>query len=204
MADTQTSEHPVVSSDRDELILVDHDDRELGYLDKAQCHDGEGMLHRAFSLFVLDDEGRVLLQRRAGDKRLWPGFWSNACCSHPRRGESIADAVGRRAAEELGITIHSLEFLYKFEYHARFGDRGSEHELCHVFVARTDDVPRPNENEIDAWDWCTPTELDHLLVSSPEACTPWFRMEWERLQQEFADSLAAGARLRPGASGGGG
>lgn len=204
MADTQTSEHPVVSSDRDELILVDHDDRELGYLDKAQCHDGEGMLHRAFSLFVLDDEGRVLLQRRAGDKRLWPGFWSNACCSHPRRGESIADAVGRRAAEELGITIHSLEFLYKFEYHARFGDRGSEHELCHVFVARTDDVPRPNENEIDAWDWCTPTELDHLLVSSPEACTPWFRMEWERLQQEFAGSLAAGARLRPGASGGGG
>lgn len=193
MAETEKVEHPVVSSDADELILVDRDDRELGHLDKAQCHDGEGVLHRAFSLFVLDPQGRVLLQRRAGDKRLWPGFWSNACCSHPRRGETVADAVERRAAEELGIGIHSPRFLYKFEYHARFGAHGSEHELCHVYVARTDDRPRPNENEIDAWEWYTPAELDRWLATSPEALTPWFRLEWQRLQQEFADSLAVDA-----------
>lgn len=191
MADEDSQEDPVVSSDGDVLILVDSHDRELGYLSKARCHDGDGVLHRAFSLFVLDHKGRILLQRRAGEKRLWPGYWSNACCSHPRRGEEAVEAVERRASEELGLRIHSIEYLFKFEYHARFDARGAEHELCHVYVARADEEPRPNRNEIDAWDWYTAAELDEMLATSPEACTPWLRMEWERLQDEFADRLTA-------------
>lgn len=194
MVDHARNGDPVVSSDGDELILVDGEDRELGYLDKASCHDGAGVLHRAFSLFVLDGDDRVLMQRRAGDKRLWPGYWSNACCSHPRRGEDTEQAVERRAAEELGIGIHSLEYLFKFEYHARFDAAGSEHELCHVYIARTDDVPQPNRNEIDAWGWLTPAELDAMLARSFEHCTPWFRMEWERLQSDFADQFAVRAK----------
>ena len=181
---------PVVSSDRDELILVDPSDQELGYLSKERCHDGDGVLHRAFSLFVLDRAGRVLMQQRAGDKRLWPGYWSNACCSHPRRGEDTAEAVRRRAAEELGIHIDAPEYLYKFEYHARFDASGSEHELCHVYVARIEQDPRPNRNEIDAWAWYDPQDLDAMLAQEDETLTPWFRLEWQRLRREYADRLS--------------
>jgi len=187
LSDKTTNEDPVVSSDGDELILVDADDRQLGFLDKARCHDGEGVLHRAFSLFVLDRDDRILLQRREGDKRLWPGYWSNACCSHPRRGETVGEAVQRRAREELGIGVHALSFVFKFEYHARFDGTGSEHELCHVYLARTEDEPRPNSNEIDAWGWYAPEELDRMLVQFPGSYTPWFQMEWERLRQRFVD-----------------
>lgn len=202
MGDEEFTQDPVVSSDADELILVDSHDREVGYLNKAHCHDGDGVLHRAFSLFVLDRDGRILLQRRADDKRLWPGYWSNACCSHPRRGEEAAEAVERRASEELGIGIYSLEYLFKFEYHAYFGTNGAEHELCYVFVARTDEDPRPNRNEIDTWEWYTPAQLDGMLASSPEACTPWLRMEWERLRADFASRLTAFAQGSPQTSSG--
>lgn len=195
MAEEMTNNDPVVSNDGDELILVDADDRELGFLDKASCHDGEGVLHRAFSLFVLDRDGRILLQRRAGDKRLWPGYWSNTCCSHPRRGEGMRAAVERRSLEELGIGIHTLSFAFKFQYHERFDGAGAEHELCHVYVARTDDEPQPNGNEIDAWDWYTVEELETMLVDSSARCTPWFLMEWQRLKQDFFDQLSARARV---------
>ena len=90
MADERPAQvkHDVVSFDSEELILVDTQDHELGYCSKAQCHDGDGVLHRAFSLFVFDRRGRVLLQQRSAQKRLWPLYWSNSCCSHPRRGGS--------------------------------------------------------------------------------------------------------------------
>jgi len=190
LGDEELQQDPVVSSDHDELILVDPADRELGYLSKERCHDGDGVLHRAFSLFVVDSAGRVLMQQRAGDKRLWPGYWSNACCSHPRRGEEAAQAVVRRASEELGIDIAAVQYLFKFEYHARFDASGSEHELCYVYVAYSDAEPMPNRNEVDGWDWYTPAEIDDMLAESPEAFTPWFRMEWERLRSDFADRLA--------------
>ncbi|MEJ2535320.1 MAG: isopentenyl-diphosphate delta-isomerase [Gammaproteobacteria bacterium] len=93
----------VVSSDTEELILVDDQDREVGFETKAGCHDGGGLLHRAFSLFVFNPEGQLLLQRRAADKRLWPLYWSNSVCSHPRRGESMTEAVQRRLRQELRI-----------------------------------------------------------------------------------------------------
>ena len=94
------SAHRIVSSEAEELILVDGEDNETGYLSKAACHDGDGVLHRAFSLFLFDSAGRLLLQQRAATKRLWPGFWSNSCCSHPRRGESMEVATSRRLRDE--------------------------------------------------------------------------------------------------------
>ena len=86
-------QHRIVSSESEELILVDSDDNEIGYASKAEAHDGGGIRHRAFSLFLFNDEGELLLQQRAPSKRLWGGFWSNSCCSHPRRGESLAVAT---------------------------------------------------------------------------------------------------------------
>ncbi len=93
---TLANENRVVSSEAEELILVDEHDNEIGHLSKAECHDGEGRLHRAFSVFLFNDSGELLLQRRSPAKRLWGGYWSNSCCSHPRLGESLHTATSRR------------------------------------------------------------------------------------------------------------
>ncbi len=179
-----------VSFDDEPLIVVDEENRVLGHRSKAECHEGEGILHRAFSVFLFDDEGRVLLQQRADGKRLWPLYWSNSVCSHPRRGETEGDAARRRVEEELGVGA-SLEFVYRFQYHARYDDHGSESELCAVYVGRAEGPVRPNETEIASWRWVTPPELDRWVAREPEAFTPWFRMEWSRLRGDLADRVAA-------------
>ncbi|MFW6093307.1 MAG: isopentenyl-diphosphate Delta-isomerase, partial [Pseudomonadota bacterium] len=125
-----------VSSENEPLILVNSDDVEVGQLDKAACHDGSGVLHRAFSLFIFNPAGELLMQRRAPGKRLWPAFWSNSCCSHPRAGEAMDEAVARRLREELSLQA-ALRFVYKFEYVAHYQDLGTEHELCWVYVGFT-------------------------------------------------------------------
>lgn len=179
----------VVSSDSEPLILVDDDDREIGTLDKAACHDGDGVLHRAFSIFVFNRSGELLLQQRSADKRLWPLHWSNTCCSHPRLGETLDDAIHRRLLEELRIRSE-LRFLYKFRYHARFGDLGAEHELCSVYIGTSDDAPRPNRREIAAWRWIDSAALDHELATAPGRFTPWFRLEWFEVGPSYRSLLA--------------
>lgn len=180
----------VVSSEDEELILVDEQDREQGRLSKAACHDGDGVLHRAFSAFLFNAAGELLLQQRAPSKRLWPGFWSNSCCSHPRQGESMATATRRRLDEELNLAA-GLEFVYKFRYQASYGDLGSEHELCHVFLGRIGDDVRPNAEEIAAVRFVSTDTLDAELARNPERFTPWFKMEWDVLRREHADLLGA-------------
>lgn len=178
----------IVSFDDEPLILVDAQDREIGVLDKASAHDGNGILHRAFSLFIFNSHGELLLQQRAADKRLWPGFWANTCCSHPRRGEALEDAIERRLHEELGMRC-ALEFLFKFQYQARFGEAGSEHELCHVFAGRSVDPPQVNATEIAAVRWISPAALDTEMEQDPGQFTPWLKIEWQRLRREHADWL---------------
>lgn len=180
----------VVSSDSEQLILVDNDDVETGFLDKGRCHDGDGILHRAFSLFIFNRHGELLLQQRAAGKRLWPMYWSNSCCSHPRKGETMPGAARRRLADELGIEA-SLEFVYKFNYRARFGDKGSEYELCSVFLGRSDDEVMPNRTEIAAIRHVDASSLARELQASPQVFTPWFRMEWDELSTRYAELLAA-------------
>ena len=180
----------VVSSEAEELILVDADDNETGYSSKAECHDGHGKLHRAFSVFLFNDAGELLLQQRAASKRLWPGFWSNTCCSHPRRGESMDVATQRRLRDELNIDA-SLEFVYKFQYQAEFGEAGSENELCHVFVGRVTGDVIPNESEISDIRYVSTAALDKELASAPERFSPWFRMEWQALTSEHREQLAS-------------
>ena len=182
---TLSPRDPVVSFDDEPLILVDGDDAILGYGSKDTCHDGEGRLHRAFSVFLFDSQGRVLLQQRAAGKRLWSLFWANACCSHPRRGEETEAAAYRRAREELSATPAELLYLFKFEYHARFGEAGSEHELCWVFAGRWDEAIAPNANEVAAWKRVEPEELDRDIDAHPEHYTPWLKMEWARMRSEF-------------------
>lgn len=180
----------VVSSDAEELILVDSADTEVGFASKAECHDGDGLLHRAFSIFLVDADGRILLQQRAAGKRLWAGFWANSVCSHPRRGESMELATERRLAEELGVAVR-LEFCFTFTYHARFGSLGSEHELCWVYLGSADpEAITYNRTEIEAVRWVSPEELDRELAEHPEHFTPWLHLEWERLRDRL---LSGGA-----------
>lgn len=178
----------VVSYDSEELILVDADDNEIGSMNKAHAHDGDGVLHRAFSLFVFNAHGELLLQRRSADKRLWPMYWSNSCCSHPRLGEDLQTATERRLDEELGVRAE-LEFVYKFSYQVRYDDSASENELCSVFLGRCDDSLQPNGSEIAEARFVNAGDLRAELEQQPQSFTPWFRMEWERLQTEFATQL---------------
>jgi isopentenyl-diphosphate delta-isomerase len=178
----------VVSFDSERLILVNADDREIGYASKADAHAGKGILHRAFSLFVFNPGGELLLQQRAPSKPLWPGYWANSCCSHPRGGEDMDTATQRRLREELGFGC-PLEFVYKFRYHAEYGDAGSETELCWVYVGTSDAPVRVNETEIAAWRYVTPDALDREIAETPERFTPWLKMEWQRLRGEFADRV---------------
>jgi isopentenyl-diphosphate delta-isomerase len=179
----------IVSSESEKLILVDQDDVEIGALSKARCHDGDGVLHRAFSLFIFNADGELLLQKRSGNKRLWPFFWSNSCCSHPRKGESMAEAIDRRMEEELGITS-TLEFVYKFSYEARYKDLGSENENCSVFLGRCEQAIRANQSEIAECRFIAPKDLLAEISTSGDKFTPWFRMEWQKLEEEFPDRLA--------------
>ena len=184
----------IVSSEAEELILVDTDDNETGFLSKADCHDGDGVLHRAFSLFLFNADGALLLQQRSESKRLWPGYWSNSICSHPRRGESMAVATRRRLLDEMNIEAE-LEFVYKFDYRASFGERGSENELCHVYLGNAPSDIHPNESEISAIRFIAPAELEREFAEKPESLTPWFRMEWQSLSTEHREKLSAYADL---------
>lgn len=188
-ATAETNER-IVSFDDEPLILVDASDCELGFLDKAAAHRGTGILHRAFSLFVFNDAGELLLQQRAAGKRLWGGYWSNTCCSHPRRGEAMDTAVHRRLIEELGIDC-PLRFLFKFEYQAQFDTDGAEHELCWVHAGRSNQTPRVNPNEIAATRSIAPAALDAEMAAQPESFTPWFKLEWTRMRRDHAGDLAA-------------
>jgi len=182
------SDNRIVSSEAEELIVVDAEDRETGFLSKAQCHDGGGVLHRAFSVFLFNNAGELLLQQRSETKRLWPGYWSNTCCSHPRRGESLQEATKRRLRDELGIGS-SLEFIYKFSYQAEFDAKGSENELCHVFFGETGDAVRPNDNEITAIRYISADLLLAEIEQTPEQFTPWLKLEWLKLLDDHRDAL---------------
>lgn len=176
--------HPLVSQDSDLLILVNDRDEVQGSLPKIDCHTGAGLLHRAFSIFVFNGSGEVLLQRRGPQKLLWPHYWSNSCCSHPRSGETTQDAVHRRLLQELGISAN-LEYLYKFIYKAHYQEIGSEYEFCSVWLGRSDEAVVANDNEIAAWRFVSPQDLQTELETEPESFTPWMKLEWQRLSSEY-------------------
>ena len=181
----------VVSFDSESLILVNDQDQEVGHKDKLSCHAGGGVLHRAFSLFIFNQAGELLLQQRSIHKQLWPLYWSNSCCSHPRRGESMDTAIARRAQQELGIAT-DFQFLYKFKYQVPYLDVGAEHELCWVFVGQVapPGAVQVNENEIAAWRFISGHELTRELQQNPEQFTPWFKLEWQRLTTDYRAELA--------------
>lgn len=174
----------------DSLILVDHDDREQGFLSKEECHRGAGILHRAFSVFLFNRSGETLLQQRSAAKPLWPLFWSNSCCSHPRRGETVEAAARRRVREELGLSCE-LVFLYKFEYQAGFADVGAEHELCWVYAGFTEGTAMANAAEIAACRYVSASALTAEVAADPARFTPWLKLEWAEIRTRYLAQILA-------------
>jgi isopentenyl-diphosphate delta-isomerase len=178
-----------VDADSEALILVDEADRSLGLLSKALCHEGRGVLHRAFSLLIFNERGELLIQRRAPSKRLWPMYWSNSCCSHPRGDESLETATQRRLHEELGIRC-PLQFLFKFQYQAQFDATGAENELCSVYIGRCREPIKVNSDEIVDWRWISPEALQReIAAEGGRTFTPWFMLEWTRIWRDHRQAV---------------
>jgi isopentenyl-diphosphate delta-isomerase len=167
----------VEQSERDqEIILVDEDDNQIGFETKLRAHEGGGKLHRAFSIFVFDATGKLLLQRRAKKKYHFGGLWTNTCCSHPKKGEKIQDATHKRLRQEFGFDTQLRE-IFSFLYRASDVESGlTEHEFDHVFYGEFNGEPRPNPDEIEDWEWVDLTELMKDLESNPQSYTPWFKI----------------------------
>ena len=155
----------------DELILVDLYDRPVGHLDKNAVHE-KGLLHRAFSVFLTDGE-RMLIQRRAYGKYHSGGLWANACCSHPRVGETLQEAVPRRLKEELGICCEVKE-LGAFVYYARYSDTMHEYEYEHIFIGHFEGEVTPDPEEIAETRWIRFEDLEKEMMEDPDRFSVWF------------------------------
>ena len=179
----------VTVEDNARLIAVDEHDREIGTVEKMAAH-RQGLLHRAFSIFVFDDADRLLLQRRARGKYHSGGLWSNTCCSHPRVGESLLDASHRRMREEMGFDC-PLDPVFSFLYRATLGGGLVEHEYDHVLAGRFQGTPAPDANEVEDWEWASLPVVRSRLADNPNAFTTWFKQALDGLQ---ARGLPAAAR----------
>ncbi|MFI5709313.1 isopentenyl-diphosphate Delta-isomerase [Kribbella sp. NPDC051620] len=159
------------------VVLVDGDGRAIGTEAKATVHHAATPLHLAFSSYVFDDRGRVLLTQRAFGKRTWPGVWTNSCCGHPLPGESMESAVRRRLADELGLVAESVELvLPEFRYRAVMPDGLVENELCPVFRVTCAGEPVADEAEVAAYEW---VEWDDLTARAD--LSPWCELQLTEL-----------------------
>ena len=181
---------PVLLQEKDRLedyvILVNEKDEELGVREKLQAH-LDGVLHRAFSIFLFNDDGALLLQQRHPNKYHSGGLWSNTCCSHPRPGELVEAAAHRRLREEMGVAC-DLRRLFEFVYRSKFEHELYEHEYDHVFVGRYNGVPAPNRAEVASWRWTEAEALRKDVADRPDRYTYWLRLILDRVLQGFRET----------------
>ncbi|MGZ3862714.1 MAG: isopentenyl-diphosphate Delta-isomerase [Bacteroidia bacterium] len=164
----------------EEVILVDENDRETGRMEKLQAHH-EGKLHRAFSVFIFNSAGELLLQKRAHGKYHSAGLWTNTCCSHPRSGENTDAAANRRLHEEMGIYC-GLKHKFAFIYRAELENGLIEHELDHVYTGVSNDLPNPDPAEVDTWKYLTTEEIEKDMQLNPSSYTAWFKLIFPRIK----------------------
>lgn len=173
------------------VVLLDERGRAIGQQDKAVVHHARTPLHLAFSCHLVDRDGRVLLTRRALSKRTWPGAWTNSVCGHPAPGESLEDAVRRRAGFELGTALEEVDvMLPEFRYQAVDASGVVENEICPVFRAVAVEPIDANPDEVAEWHWAWPDEVARAVSSTPFVFSPWFA---DQVTQ--ADFYRAGAGL---------
>jgi isopentenyl-diphosphate delta-isomerase type 1 len=158
----------------DQVVLLDEHDQPIGTAPRASVHGTDTPRHLAFSCYLFDSQGRVLLTRRALTKVAWPGVWTNSCCGHPRPGEAAEDAVRRRLADELGAVVTDVHLvLPDFGYTAVDASGVVENEFCPVWVARLAGPLQPDPNEVAEITWVAWLDLVALVDSAPALLSPW-------------------------------
>ena len=165
---------------KEEVILVDNQDRPIGIMEKMEAHQSGGKLHRAFSVFVFNQNNELLLQRRALSKYHSGGLWTNTCCSHPRPGEDTIEAGKRRIEEELGFKCNPEE-VFTFIYKAPLDNETTEYEFDHVLIGRYDGELHLNHDEVDSIKWLKLSEINILMNEHPKDFTVWFKIAFERV-----------------------
>ena len=161
------------------VILVDENDQPIGQMEKQAAH-VTPHLHRAFSVFVFNSKGELLLQQRAFSKYHSPGLWTNTCCSHPRAGETTLEAASRRLMEEMGM-VCELREVYTFIYKAPVGQGLTEHEFDHVLIGRSDAIPNLNTDEVASWKYMNLNDLKKDIELHPELYPEWFKITFEEM-----------------------
>ena len=165
------------------VVLVNDKDEKIGLMPKLEAHE-KGVLHRAFSVFIFNDEGQLLLQQRALHKYHTPGKWANTCCSHQRDGEASLDAGKRRLEEEMGF-VTDLTYRKNFIYKAAFDNGLTEHELDHIMVGKYNEDPKINPEEVAAFKWMHISDILVDMELNPEKYTAWFKI----IMSEHLDAI---------------
>lgn len=167
----------------DYLILVDSQDKQWGRLEKLMVHQ-LGLLHRAFSVFIFNSKGELLLQQRANEKYHSGGLWTNTCCSHPRHGEELDFAIERRLEEEMGLSCKT-DFAFSFTYKTHFENGLIEHEYDHVYFGVTDDLPMPVNTEVQDYKYISIENLEDDICNHPDQYTEWLKICLPQVQKHF-------------------
>jgi len=160
--------------EEEKVILVNENDEPIGLMPKMKAHE-KALLHRAFSVFILNDKNELMLQQRAADKYHSPLLWANTCCSHQRENETNIEAGNRRLQEEMGFSAE-LKELFSFIYKAPFDNGLTEHELDHVMLGYYDGEPTINPEEVEAWKWMDIDEVRKDIQQNPDIYTAWFKI----------------------------
>jgi isopentenyl-diphosphate delta-isomerase len=172
-----------------EVVLVNENDEPIGLMEKMEAHQ-KGVLHRAFSVFIFDKKGNMLLQQRAEDKYHGAHLWTNACCSHPFPDENVQGAAQRRLKEELGFTTH-LHEIFSFTYHAKVENDLIEHEFDHVFAGEYEGAVYPNSNEVADYTYKPIAEIKEEMEQHAEKFTSWFKIAFPRIEKWWRENYAA-------------
>lgn len=171
-----------------EVILVDENDKPTGVMEKLEAHE-KGVLHRAITVYIFNSRQQLLLQKRAGGKYHSGGLWSNTCCSHPTPGEETRQAAHRRLDQEMGLRC-SLTPMFTLTYCLPLDNGLTEHEFGHVYFGLTDDLPQPDPDEAEAFQYLSLEQISRQMVATPEAFTAWFRLTFSRIPAYWAQFYA--------------
>jgi isopentenyl-diphosphate delta-isomerase len=175
------------SMKEEQVILVNEFDVQIGTMPKMEAHE-KAALHRAFSIFIMNSKGEIMLQQRAANKYHSPLLWTNTCCSHQREGESNVEAGKRRLLEEMGFVVDLVE-IFSFIYKAPFDNGLTEHELDHVMIGYYDGKPVLNLEEVANWKWMKPEEIKADILMHPEMYTAWFKIIFEKFYNHLIEKV---------------
>lgn len=169
--------------EEEKVILVDINDHPIGLMNKLEAHE-KAVLHRAFSVFILNDKNELMLQQRAHQKYHSPLLWTNTCCSHQRENETNIQAGTRRLREEMGFETE-LKEMFHFIYKAPFDNGLTEHELDHVMLGYYSHIPNINKDEVESWKWMKIEDVKNDMITNPEQYTVWFKIIFEEFYHHF-------------------